>query len=203
MKGRARALVGVTFCHGSVRGVKQLRTEDKYCGFIGQALRREPFSVGADKVTCPLARYQLSIGETDLAELARILVGWGDAADEQIGLSLLRSAPRLRKPFHRIIFSSPPREDLNPDVLVGVSSAAQAFRAVKHHAVESGTRVVCPTAGAGAACGECTAHAIMQGEPVVSVGCGGSRPAIGLAEGELLVAAPAGSLMAGILRGDL
>lgn len=200
MRGGTDALVGITFSQGADYGILELDREDKFCWFIGEARRRGAFWVAADAVSCPLARYNLSIGETDVPDLARTLVGWGDAADQDTALDFLRSTSRLEKSFTKIIFASPPKDELEPDVLVWIGTADEGYKMVKGHVSQTGRRVVSPMAGIGAACGTCTAGVVREGSPAVSLGCGGSRPAIGLEEGELLIGAPADSLLGRMLR---
>ena len=56
-----------------------------------------------------------------------------------------------------------------------------------------------PMAGVGGACGECTGYVLATGEPVVSLACDGSRPRIGMEDGELLMACRSESPMREVL----
>lgn len=56
-------------------------------------------------------------------------------------------------------------------------------------------RINASLSGIGVACGECTAYPLVTGKVNVSVGCNGSRPGVGLKQGELFLAFPANSKM--------
>ncbi|MFO8008740.1 MAG: DUF169 domain-containing protein [Candidatus Brocadiia bacterium] len=188
-------LMGVSFVRRPVDGWPVPADSDKYCAFIGRARRGERFCVPAENISCPLARFHLGVGRTSLDELADTLVGWGDAADRQRGLRFLEEATRLQRDFSHIAFFPTPVPGIAADLLVLACQAETAQPIVRRHTARTARPIHSPVSGVGAACGECTAYVLERGEPVVSLGCGGSRPAIGLAPGEVLISAPQGTPM--------
>jgi len=160
-----------------------------------------PFYIPAQNITCPLARFHLGIDNPDVRDLARILVGWTDAVNEQIGTKFLTSAYRLDRPYNYIAYFSYPASGLEPDVIIGICNAGAAQRTVQRYSSVTGDRVNSPVSGIGAACGECTAYVLQTGTPTLSVGCNGSRPGINLREDELLLAAPSESWMCSLITG--
>jgi len=195
-------LVCVSFREAAPARIGQLSEKDKHCRFIGRARQGEPFYIPAENINCPLARYYLAIGRTDLKDLAEILVGWSDAADVDTGLKFLKSGLCLQGHYKYIIYF-PYRKDsagaLKPDVIIRVANPLDVQRILKRHSSLTGESVGCGIGGVGAACGECTAQVIGKKSPTISVGCGGSRPGIGLRDDEMLVAAPLGSKMFEVL----
>lgn len=188
-------LIGVSFLGRAVAGWPVLSERDKYCAFVGRARRGECFCVEADSVSCPLARFNLGIGITSVDELADTLVGWGDAADRRRGIQLLEDTTRMKRDFSHIAFFPAPLPEVEADLLLLVCEAEPAQFIARRHMAHKGQPMHSPIGSVGAACGECTAYVLEEERPVVSLGCGGSRPRIGLAPGEVLVAAPKGSLV--------
>jgi len=192
-------LIGISFCRAAPARLRQLKTEDKYCRFIGRARGCEPFYVPAENISCPLARFHLGIEKPELKSLAKTLVRWTDAVDEDTGLKFLKSAYQLNQLYKYIAYFSYPANDLKPDVIIRICSAEEIQRIVQKYLSLTAERVNSPVSGIGAACGECTAYVLMSRLPTVSVGCYGSRAGINLREGELLLAAPFGSRMSDLM----
>ncbi|MFW5915645.1 MAG: DUF169 domain-containing protein [Planctomycetota bacterium] len=192
MKNNFTNLIGATFTDNAPAGLKELNAQDKYCRFIGRAREGNSFCVRAGRISCPLARFHLGIGQPSVAELARTLVGWSDAADEDTGVVFLENAPRLPGNFSWVSFLAFPDPEIEPDLLMRICSADQAQTIVQRNVAQTGERTDSPISGIGAACGECSAQVLTKNVLAVSLGCNGSRPAIGLQAGELILAAPAG-----------
>ncbi len=199
MTGERGDLIGVSFPEQRPSGVEELHEHEAYCRFIGIARERGPFFIPADNVNCPLARYHLAIGERDLEGMTETLLRWGHSVDRDTAVAFLESAVRLTRPFRYILFFRYPHEPLEPDLLIRVCKVEEALRIVRAYSGATGERVNSPLSAEGAACGECTSYVLMEGAPTLSVGCGGSRPKIGLAADEVLVAAPFGSTMGDLL----
>ncbi|MBS3762154.1 MAG: DUF169 domain-containing protein [Planctomycetes bacterium] len=193
-------LTGVAFCEDAPPELEELKTSDKYCRFIGRARKGASFCVKGTNISCPLARFHLGIDDPDLADLARTLVGWSDAVDVETGITFLENATRLDRSFSHICFLAGNEAGVEPDLLIKVCSADEAQGIVQRYSAKTGKRMLSPISGIGAACGECTGYVLAQTKPVVSLGCNGSRPGVGLQQGELLLAATpdsvAGRLMA-------
>lgn len=198
MTAQQRDLIGVSFPEQRPTDVEELQESEAYCRFIGIARDRGPFFIPADNVNCPLARYHLAIGERDLPGMTDTLMRWGHSSRDNAA-AFLESAVRLTRPFRYILFFPHPHEGLQPELLIRICNAEQAMRIVRTYCSQTGQRVNSPLSAEGAACGECTSYVLTKGTPTLSVGCGGSRPKIGLAADEVLVAAPFGSTMADLL----
>jgi len=194
-----RNLIGISFHQAIPTAVHKLTTNDKHCHFIGRAREAEPFYIPAENISCPLARFHLGIEKPDLKSLAQTLVGWTDAVDQETGLKFLNSAYRMNQPYKYIAYFGYLTNDLKPDVIIRICNPEEIQQIVQRYSSLTGERVDSPISGIGAACGECTAYVLMRGLPVVSVGCNGSRPGINLREDELLLAAPFGSMMSGLM----
>ncbi len=199
MTAQQRNLIGVSFPEQRPTDVEELQESEAYCRFIGIARDRGPFSILADNVNCPLARYHLAIGEPDLPGMTDTLLRWGHSRNRDIAVAFLESAVRLTRPFRYIVFFRYPHERLRAELLIRICNVEEALRVVRAYSGATGERVNSPLSAEGAACGECTSYVLMKGAPTLSVGCGGSRPKIGLAADEVLVAAPFGSTMADLL----
>lgn len=196
VKKAAGNLIGVAFSDAVPAGLQELQITDKYCRLIGRARKGRSFCAAYERISCPLARFHLGIETPDVHDLARTLVGWSDAVDERTGVVFLENAPRLDGDFSHISFLPFPDPEIPPNLLIRICSAGEMQRIVQMYAARTGLRTDSPISGIGAACGECTAHVLTNDVPAVSLGCNGSRPAIGLESGELLLAAPAGNRIA-------
>ena len=185
MGGIPKNLMGISLCRTAPAGLQQLTVEDKHCHFIGRARKSGPFYISMQNISCPLARFHLGIGKPDLKNLPGILVGWGDAADQETALSILNSACRITTPFKYVAYFSYPAETLNPDVIIKICNPQETQQIVKRYSSLTGESVNSPISGIGAACGECTAYVLTKQLPTVSVGCGGSRPGINLEDDEI------------------
>ncbi|MFO7955631.1 MAG: DUF169 domain-containing protein [Candidatus Brocadiia bacterium] len=201
MKRPAR-LIGVCLTDEPPAGVAPGSERDKHCAFMGRARTEAPLCVPADNIDCPLARYHLAIGPADLGRLGETLAGWNDSRDAETGRRFAQEGPRLEDSPSFLLYFPHPTEGLRADVLVAITSAEEAYRLAKRGAAWNGDRLMASISGVGAACGECTAYTLTTGRATVSLGCGGSRPAIGLEPGELLVAAPRGAGLYDILASE-
>ena len=166
----------------------------KHCSAVGMARAGERFYVQNNDISCPLARYNLGLEESDdkfMHHLARTLVGWGDAKTEDIGLKYLQSRPKL--PFEKkyILYFPVPDNDFEPDVIIEISNPYELMLKIRELTASTGNSIDGFMSGVGAMCGECTAYPILTGKPNVSVGCTGSRPGAELAPDELFFAIPA------------
>ncbi len=196
-----RNLIGISFHQAIPTAVHKLTTNDKHCHFIGRAREGKPFYIPAENISCPLAKFHLGIEKTDLKNLAETLVSWTDAVDQKTGLKFLNSAYRMNQLYKYIAYFGYPANGLKPDVIIRICNPEEIQQIVQRYSSLTGQRVDSPISGIGAACGECTAYVLMEGLPVISVGCNGSRPGINLRGNELLLAAPFGSTMAQLMIG--
>jgi len=185
-------IVGIKFCSRPPEGIGRVNTKDKHCHFIGRG-RREAFYIRSEDIDCPLARFYLGIGQTDIEDLSRTLVSWDDASDIITARSHLETGIRLGKSSQVIAYFPYPAGDIKPDVLVVIGTAQEIKNMVQKSCARTGERIKASLSGIGAACGECTAYPLVTGRANLSVGCNGSRPGIGLKNGELLLAFPADS----------
>jgi len=195
------AIVGMSFHEDPPAGLGRSTAEDKHCCFVGMAREKPPFYVPAQNISCPLARFHLGIDKPDIRDLAKTLVRWSDALNEQIGAEFLTTAYRLDRPYNYIAYFGHPTSGLRADVVITICNARGAQRMVQRYSSATGERVNSPVSGIGAACGGCTAYVLQKQTPTVSVGCNGSRPGLNLTEDQLLLAAPSDSLMAKLMMG--
>ncbi len=158
--------------------------EGKFCAWAKTAREGADIYLTEANISCPLARYNLGYSGYS-RELARILVGWGDAENEKVASEYLKSATRLDGP--RVIHLSPDLDD--PDIVVYFGTPDEIMREVRAFSSRTGERVAGTMSGIGAMCGELTAIPYVTGKPNCSVGCGGSRGRV-IREGELAVAFP-------------
>lgn len=165
----------------------------KHCSFVGLARTGERFYAQNNDISCPLARYNLGLEEPDdkfMHELARTLVGWGDANTEDIGLNYLQSRWRLPYAKKYILYFPVPDNEYEPDVIIEISNPHELMLRVRELTSLTGDSILGFMSGIGAMCGECTAYPIITGKPNVSIGCTGSRPGAELKHDELFLALP-------------
>ena len=194
-------MVGISFRDEVPVGIPMAKFQSQHCHFIGKAREGDIFYAQKEDISCPLARFYLGIGNTDLRSLSRILVGWDDSIDEEIALEYLRSARNLKAGKNYIVYFPYPQENLKPDVIIKIGTSNEIMAIIQRFSSLTGRRVDASLSGIGAACGECTAYPLITERENVSLGCYGSRPGIGLKEGELLLAFPASSRMVEICLG--
>ncbi|MDP6379737.1 MAG: DUF169 domain-containing protein [Phycisphaerae bacterium] len=195
--------IGVSFLKTRPAGMPERSARQRYCEFLGMARRGKSFCVPAESVTCPFARYYLGIAEADVKDLVEMMLSWGDVADRESGLRFLESMPRLEGAYRYIAFfpySDGDSGAIEADVIIKVGSPLKLQNYVRMYSSCTGERVSCSVSGMAAACGECTAAVIKRNAPAVSVGCAGSRRGMALRDGEMLIAAPAGSKMFEVLK---
>ncbi|MCK4649567.1 DUF169 domain-containing protein [bacterium] len=192
-------IIGITFRKTKPEGIRRLHSKDKHCYFIGRARKEEAFYICKDDINCPLARFYLGIGSSDLKALAHTLVDWNDAIDESKALDYLRTGVCISKTKEYIIYFSYPQKDINPDIIIKIANPDQMQVIIQKFSSHNGEGINATLSGIGAACGECTAYPYVAAHANLSVGCYGSRLAINLRKEELLLAAPFNSKMAEIL----
>ncbi len=185
--------VGILLSNERPRELERAGSPQKHCTFLGRARAGARFYVEVDDISCPLARYNLGLDPFDRGakrELAHTLVGWGDADSVEAGMKYLETRTRLAEGVKYILYFPIPEAEFDPDIVITILRPAKAMRAVRSITARTGMGVECTTSGIGAICGECTAYPLVTGRPVVSLGCGGSRPGVGLADPELFFAVP-------------
>lgn len=166
---------------------KAIRTasgEKEFCDWAQVAREGMDVYLTDANISCPLARYNLGYSGYS-RELARILVGWGDAENEKVAEQYLKNAHRLQKP--KAIHLSLDLD--NPDIIFYFGTPDEIMRKVRGFSSRTGKRINGIMSGIGAMCGELVAIPYMTGKPNCSVGCGGSRGRV-IREGELAVAFP-------------
>ena len=193
-------IVGLSLTIEEPVGISYLEESDSHCHFIHRAREGNSFYIRGEDISCLLARFYLGIESSNLKSLASILVGWNDSHDEDTALRYLESAPRLEACPRYIIYFPYPHESLRPDVIIKIGSPSDIMSLVQRFSSFTGVRVQALISGIGAACGECTAYPIVTGRETISLGCYGSRPEMGLRDGELLLAFSSSSKMAEILK---
>jgi len=79
--------IGIIVTKERPEGLKRTNFKGKHCEMVGRARKGESFYVENGDINCPLARYNLGLERfKSLRELAKILVGWRDAIDEEKAL---------------------------------------------------------------------------------------------------------------------
>ena len=185
--------IGIKITKALPANLTRAKSPLKHCSAVGLARTGERFYAQNNDISCPLARYNLGLEEPNdkfIHELARILIGWGDANSEEIGLKYLQSRPKLQFEKKYIIYFPLPDNELEPDVIIEVSKPHELMLEIRDLTASTGESINGFMSGVGAMCGECTAYPMLTGKPNVSVGCTGSRPAAELKHDELFFAVP-------------
>ena len=196
------SIIAIKFTLEPPSEIPEIKTKDKHCHFIGKVRKGKDFYVSADNISCPLARFYLGIGKTNLKDLSETLVGWGDAVDGKTGLKYLDSALCIKQEIKYITYFVYPHSKLKPDIIIKIDNPGNIQALIQRFSSLTGERIRVSLSGIGAACGECTAYPYVSKRINVSVGCNGSRPGVGLEQDELLLAAPFDSKMVNILIGE-
>jgi uncharacterized protein (DUF169 family) len=160
---------------------------------VGYAREGRAFYAQNEDISCPLARFNLGLDQVTperLGELAKTLVGWSDAKNEEIALRYLKSATTLGISKKYICYFPMENSRMAPDVVVKIGSPEEFMPLLRTITRLTGRRTQGVASGVGAMCGECTAIPMVTGKPSISLGCGGSRPHARLAPDQLLLALP-------------
>jgi len=140
---------------------------------VGKARKGQSLYAENGDITCPLARYNLGLERfKNLQELAKILVEWGDAIDEEKALKYLKSLSPLPYSQKFIVYFPYPHPTLIPQILVMIGNPEQIMPLTREYTAIS----------------ECTSIPLSNGKPNLSVGCGGSRPGVKLLPEEMFLA---------------
>ena len=185
--------VGLVISATKPVGLSRITSPERHCSFVGFAREGRTFYAQNEDISCPLARFNLGLDQMTpekLGELARTLVSWSDAQNEEIALRYLKSATTLDVSEKYICYFPMENTKLVPDVVVKIGSPEEFMPILRTITRLSGQRVQGVASGVGAMCGECTAIPIVTGNPNISLGCGGSRPHARLAPDQLLLALP-------------
>jgi len=158
--------------------------EEKFCSWARMAREGKDVYVTEENISCPLARYNLGYSGYS-AELAGILVAWGDAENEDVAETYLKGAYRLHGV--KVIHLCADLEE--PDIVVYFGTPDEIMRKVREFSRRTGERMPGMVSGIGAMCGELVSLPYVTGKPNCSVGCGGSRGRV-IRKGEVAVAFP-------------
>jgi len=112
------------------------RGEDKFCSWAKIAREGKDVYVTEANISCPLARYNLGFSGYS-HELARILVGWGDAENEKAAQTYLKSAHTLRD--IKVVQLSLTLEE--PDIVVYFGTPDEMMRKVREYSSRTGKRI--------------------------------------------------------------
>ena len=146
------------------------RGEDKFCYWAKVAREGRSVYLTEANISCPLARYNFGYSEYS-SDLARTLVGWGNAENEEVAETFLKGAHRLDGP--KVIHLSTELEE--PDIVVYFGTPEEIMEKVREFASSTGKRIPGIVSGIGAMCEELVAVPRVTGNPNCSLGCGGSR----------------------------
>ena len=185
--------IGIKITKDKPVNIPRAKNPLKHCSAVGLARTGKRFYVQNNDISCPLARYNLGLEEPNdksMHELASILVGWGDANTQEIGLRYLKSRPKLPFAKKYIIYFPMPDSEYKPNVTIEISMPNDLMLRIRELTASTGESVSGFMSGVGAMCGECTAYPILTGNSNVSVGCTGSRPGAELKQDELFFAIP-------------
>jgi uncharacterized protein (DUF169 family) len=185
--------VGLVISATKPVGLSRITSSEHHCSFVGFAREGRTFYAQNEDISCPLARFNLGLDQVTperLGELARTLVSWSDAQNEEIALRYLKSATTLDVSEKYICYFPMENTKMVPDVVVKIGSPEEFMPILRTITRLSGRRVQGVASGVGAMCGECTAIPMVTGNPNISLGCGGSRPHARLAPDQLLLALP-------------
>ena len=185
--------IGIILSNTEPVGVARVAAPDRHCSLVRLAREGSVFYARNEDISCPLARFNLGLDpktERNLTELARTLVSWNDAENEEVALRYLKSATTLEVGEKYLCYFPLPNPDLTPDVVIKIGSPEEFMPLVRTMTRLTGRRTPGIASGVGAMCGECTAIPLVTGQPNISLGCGGSRPHAGLDPDQLLLALP-------------
>jgi len=193
--------VGLVISATKPVGLLRVTSPERHCSFVGFAREGRTFYAQNEDISCPLARFNLGLGEVTperLGELAKTLVGWSDAQNEEVALRYLKSATTLDVsekyicyfPVENSKHALEQSEAMVLDVVVKVGSPEEFMPLIRTITRLTGRRIQGVASGVGAMCGECTAIPMVTGRPNISLGCGGSRPHARLAPDQMLLAMP-------------
>ncbi|MCK4786387.1 MAG: DUF169 domain-containing protein [Desulfobacteraceae bacterium] len=174
-------------------GLSRITSPECHCSFVGYAREGRAFYTQNEDISCPLARFNLGLDQVTperLGELARTLVSWSDAQNEEIALRYLKSAVTIDVSKKYICHFPMENTKMAPDIVVKIGSPEEFMPILRTITRLSGRRVQGVASGVGAMCGDCTAIPMVTGRPNISLGCGGSRPHARLAPDQLLLALP-------------
>lgn len=186
--------IGIKITKDKPVNLNRAKSPLKHCSAVGLARTGERFYVQNNDISCPLARYNLGLEEPSdkfMHELARTLVGWGDANTQDIGLKYLQSRPKLPYAKKYTLYFPVPDNEYEPDVIIEISNPHELMLKVRELTSLTGDSIRGFMSAVGAMCGECTTYPILTGKLNVSVGCTGSRPGAELKPDELFLALPA------------
>jgi uncharacterized protein (DUF169 family) len=193
-------MIAIKLLREPLEGLPVARRRRTHCAHIGRAREGIPMQVDIERLSCPLARYNFGMDKPDAARVARYLTATGDLASREAADAYLDSAVRLSEPPAYVAYFAFPHGDLEPDVLVEVARPGELVGLLQEYTRRTGRRLVASVSGLGAACGECTVIPLVSGRANVSLGCGGCRPQMDMDEDDLLLAAPAGTLLFDLMR---
>lgn len=184
-------VVGVSIRQTVPSGQAVRPIEGRFCDFVGLALGGQSFAVSSGQISCPLARYVLGVNapsDESVAKLMEGFLGWG-VRNRGVAETILASLPRLPVEKRIFEFFPMPTRSITPDVILWFGHPVDAMERVIGFSYKKGLSTVARLNGVGALCGECFARVLSEGDPVVSLGCRGSRPCAGILDDEIVHAA--------------
>lgn len=187
--------IGIKIVKDNPEKIKRTKESMEHCAFVGLARDGKAFYAQKEDISCPLASYNLGLEEPNdenLRALAKTLVGWDDAKNEDVGLKYLKSRQVLPLEMKYILYFPMPNDEYEPDVVIEILTPDEIMARVREMTYFSGEIGRFFSSGVGAMCGECTAYPVLTGKPNLSVGCSGSRPRTKLKPDEMFLALPYG-----------
>ena len=185
-------MIGIAFLKEPDPSIPLTRKRDTHCGYMGRALRGETVQVHLDRLSCPVARYVMGLEVPTHERAAVALRRFRDMDTVELADAYLHAAERLENVGPYVAYFPWPHPGLEADVLIEITSAADAGEIVHDLAARTGERIQASLSGIGAACEESTVYPLATGRANVSLGCRGCRPKMTMTADQVILSAPRG-----------
>jgi uncharacterized protein (DUF169 family) len=193
-------MIGIAFLEEPHPSIPLGSKRDTHCGYMGRALKGETVQVHLDRLSCPVARYVMGLDVPTREKAAVALRRFRDMDTVELADAYLQAGGRLGDVGPYVVYFPWPHPGLEADVLIEVTSVAEAADVVHDLAARTGERLEASVSGIGAACGESTVYPLATGRANVSLGCRGCRPKMAMAADQVILSAPRGHPLYALLE---
>ena len=163
----------------------------RFCEYLKRGFDGQAFCFAAEKISCPLGRYNLGVGPVDATrrdKLAKVILRWGDIGTIEAAEAYVAGLVNTDLDGRWIVVR-PGDTSSEADLIVARGTPAEIMDLVARYTYHTGRTLRFQMGAIGASCGEIVAQALVTGSPALTLGCDGTRRYGALPDSDLMLGA--------------
>jgi uncharacterized protein (DUF169 family) len=169
-------------------GIEKIDENIRHCEMVQKAAQGEMFYATAEEQMCKGGATAIGLMEApEKIKTGEFYQSLGRFSSLGSAKRTMESIPKIDPMMKAIIYAPLEKVNFNPDVIVVISSPAQAMRLAQAMVYTRGGRVEASFSGIQSVCADAVAGPFVNNTANFTLGCSGSRQFAGIKEEEVIV----------------